>query len=84
MSNLAEAIFSTLDKFRKDIRGDIASMRKSVELSSAFEHALVKMLLVNFPEADAETRKLGEVTASGRYQKLLLKTIEECDNEKDE
>ncbi len=84
MTELGETIANTIENFRKAIRGDIYSARKSAELSNAFLHALAKMMLVNFPEADAETRRIAEATAQKRYNRLLINAVEEYDIEKRE
>jgi hypothetical protein len=67
----------TISQFRTDIRGDIGSARRSAEASNAFVHALAKMLLVNYPESDQDTRKLGQSTAKRRYEKLLVAAAQE-------
>lgn len=82
MSELAETIGNTIDQFRKDIRGDIFSARKSAELSNAFLHAVVKMMLVNIPEADGETRKIATATAKKRYETLLINAVKEYEDER--
>jgi hypothetical protein len=84
MAELGETIANTIERFRKSIRGDIYSARKSAELSNAFLHALVKMMLVNFPEADAETKKIAVATAQKRYNRLLINAVSEYDTEKEQ
>jgi hypothetical protein len=83
MKELEQAVASTIDRFRKDIRGDIFSARRSAELSNAFLHALVKMMLATFPETDDETRKLAQATAKKRYDRLLINATKEYEEAQD-
>jgi hypothetical protein len=72
LQEFQDAMVATTNKLRTDMRGDISSARRSAEASDAFVHALTKMLLVKLPEADQETRKLGQATAKRRCEKPLL------------
>jgi hypothetical protein len=75
---LEEKISATIDQ----VRQDIATSHMAAEANGAFIHAVVKMFLVNSPEADTTTRQLAMNQAERRYQTLLTNTARIMDEPK--
>ncbi len=78
--DLEERLSATVLRLSREIQ----ATQTSVEVGSAFLHSVVKMLLVNMPEADATTKKVGQATAQSRYQKLLSNAAEQMQDQREE
>ena len=76
-SQMQDAIVATLTQFRRDLRRDLRSMQQTGDTSSAFLHALAKMLIVTLPEPDDDLKKLLVAKATKKYEKLLLNASKE-------